>query len=85
MLFLELLFTNFGNGFFHLVHSVIHMTYVSGAITGTLLYFPLGLLATRHAVLKGDVDARMLLLAFGVGTAASFAPFFHVWMLHRIR
>ena len=81
---LALLFTNFGNGFFHLVHSGIHMAYVPGAITGTLLYLPLGLLAARYAILRGDVDARSLLLAFGLGTVASFVPFIHVWLLHWI-
>ena len=81
---LALLFTNFGNGFFHLVHSVIHLQYVPGVVTGTLLYLPLSLLATRHALLRGDVDATRLLLAFVLGTAASFAPFIHVWLLHSI-
>ena len=81
---LALLFTNFGNGFFHLVHSVIHMQYVPGVVTGTLLYLPLALLAMRHAVEHKDVDAGRLLLAFALGTAASFAPFLHVWLLHLI-
>jgi len=81
---LALLFTNFANGFFHLVHSVIHMSYVPGALTGTLLYLPLGLLAARYAVLRGDLDAKRLMLAFALGTFASFAPFIHVWLLHWI-
>lgn len=79
---LALLFTNSGNGFFHLVYSVTQMDYLPGAITGALLYLPLAILATRFAVLRGDVDAPRLLLALALGTAASFAPFLHVWMMH---
>lgn len=79
---LGLLFTNFGNGFFHLVYSVVRLTYVPGAFTGALLYLPLGLLATRHAVKSDDIDSPRLLLAFGLGTGASFLPFIQVWFLH---
>jgi len=79
-----LLFVNFGNGFFHLIQSVIHMSYVPGTVTGTLLYLPLAILATHFAVERGDIDRKRLLLAFGLGTAASFLPFIHVWLLHWI-
>jgi len=79
---MALLYTNFSNAYFHLVHSLTHMVYVPGAVTGALLYLPLALLATRYAVLHDDLDARRLLLAFFAGTATSFAPFVHVWMLH---
>ena len=79
---LALLFVNFGNGFFHLIYSVTQMTYMPGAITGTVLYLPLGLFATKYAVTHGHVDDRKLLLAFALGTAASFLPFIHVWLLH---
>ncbi len=78
---LGLLFVNFGNGFFHLVHSVTHLTYVPGVVTGTGLYLPLGLFATRYAVARNDVSGPQLLLAFSLGTAASFAPFIHIWVL----
>lgn len=80
---LGLLFVNFSNGFFHLVYSVTHLTYVPGVVTGTLLYFPLGLLATRYAVLRNDINASKLLLAFFLGTALSFAPFIEVWVRSR--
>jgi len=79
---LAVLFINFGNGFFHLIESVIHMKYVPGAVTGTLLYIPLALLATHFAVARGDVNRGRLLLAFSVGTAASFIPFLHIWLLY---
>lgn len=75
-----LLFVNFANGFFHLVYSITQMAYLPGAVTGTLLYLPLGLLATRHAVKNNDIDAPGLLIAFALGTATSFLPFIHVWM-----
>lgn len=81
---LTLLFVNSGNGFFHLVYSVTQMDYLPGAVTGTLLYMPLALLATRHALLNGDVTATQLLRAFAIGTAVSFAPFLHVWMMHLV-
>lgn len=77
---LGLLFVNFGNGFFHLVFSVVRQAYMPGAITGTLLYLPLALLATRHAVRHDGIGASRLLLAFAMGTAASFLPFIHVWL-----
>lgn len=79
---LSLLFVNFANGFFHLIYSVIHLNYVPGAVTGTVLYLPLGMLATHFAVTRGDIDRKKLLLAFGFGTAASFLPFIHIWLLH---
>ena len=79
---LAVLFINFGNGFFHLIESVIHMKYVPGAVTGTLLYLPLGLLAMHFAVVRGDIDRSRLLLAFSVGTAGSFIPFLYIWLLH---
>lgn len=81
---LAVLFINVGNGFFHLVESVVHLRYVPGAVTGSLLYLPLGLLATHFAVSRGDIDRARLLLAFGVGTALSFLPFIHVWLLHAL-
>jgi hypothetical protein len=79
---LGLLYANFSNGFFHLIHSVIHMTYLPGTVTGTLLYLPLGLSATRFAVVRGDIDAKWLMSAFALGIAASFLPFIHVWLLY---
>lgn len=79
-----LLFLNFSNGFFHLIQSVIHMSYVPGAVTGSLLYLPLAMLAVYFAVERGDIDRKYLLLAFGLGTAGSFIPFIHVWLLHWI-
>lgn len=79
---LALLFVNFGNGFFHLIQSVIQMSYVPGAVTGTLLYMPLGMLSVFYAVERQDIDRKHLLLAFAVGTAGSLIPFIHVWMLH---
>lgn len=79
---LGLLFINFGNGFFHLVHSVTHLTYVPGVVTGTLLYLPLGLFAARYAASRNDIDGPRLLLAFAAGTALSFSPFIHIWVLH---
>jgi hypothetical protein len=79
---LALLFVNFGNGFFHLIYSVTQMTYMPGAITGTFLYLPLGLSATKYAVAHGHISDRTLLPAFALGTAASFLPFIHVWLLH---
>jgi hypothetical protein len=80
---LGLLFLNFGNGFFHLVHAVTHLTYVPGVVTGTLLYLPLALLATRFAVVRNEIGTPQLLLAFFLGTAASFAPFVEVWVRSR--
>lgn len=82
---LGLLYVKFSNGFFHLLHSVTHMTYLPGAVTGALLYLPLGLLSTRFVLLRGDIDAKRLLFAFALGTSASFLPFIQVWMLHWIR
>lgn len=79
---LTLLFVNFGNGFFHLVHSAIHMRYVPGMITGTVLYLPLCVLAVHFAAARGDINRNKLLLAFCFGTAASFLPFTHVWLLY---
>jgi hypothetical protein len=81
---LALLFVNFGNAFFHLVASVTRMEYVPGVVTATLLYLPLALLATRHVVVRNDVTAPRLLFSFALGTAASFAPFLHVWALHSL-
>ncbi len=78
---LWLLFTNFANGFFHLITSVIHMSYIPGTVTGTLLYLPLGLLATRFAILRGDIGAGGLVAAFAAGVIASLLPFLHVWLL----
>ncbi len=78
---LAVLFVNFGNGFFHLIESVIHMRYVPGAVTGTLLYLPLALLAAHFAVNRREVSAAALLGAFFLGTAASLMPFLHVWLL----
>jgi len=78
---LATLFINFANAFFHLVYSVTQLSYLPGVVTGTLCYLPLALLAARFAILRGDVDARRLLLAFAAGTAASFAPFLHVQAL----
>ena len=80
---LAVLFIHFGNGFFHLIESAIHMKYVPGAVTGTLLYLPPGLLATHFAVARGDVGRGRLLLAFSIGTAASFIPFLHIGLLLR--
>lgn len=80
---LGLLFVNFSNGFFHLVHSVTHLTYVPGVVTGTVLYLPLGLLATRYAVSHHDINGPRLLFAFFLGTAVSFAPFVHIWIQYR--
>ncbi len=77
-----LLFVNFGNGFFHLIYAVIHMKYMPGMITGTLLYLPLGILAVHFSSAIGDLDREKLLLAFCIGTAASFLPFVNVWLLH---
>lgn len=82
---LGLLSLNLSNGFFHLVASVTRLVYVPGAVTGTLLYLPLGLLAIRHAVRNDDVDAPRLLLAFFLGTLLSFAPFLHLWALLALR
>jgi hypothetical protein len=79
---LELLFINFGNGFFHLIYSVVRQAYLPGAVTGTLLYLPLALLATRFAVRRDALDATRLLLAFAAGTAASFLPIIHIWLAH---
>lgn len=78
---LGLLYVNFSNGFFHLIYSVTHMEYLPGTVTGALLYMPLGLLATRFILVRGDIDAKRLLFAFGLGTSASFLPFIHVWLL----
>jgi len=80
---LGLLFVNFSNAFFHLVHSVTHMLYVPGTVTATLFYLPLGLFATRYAVTHHHINAPRLLLSFILGTAVSFTPFVHVWILHR--
>jgi hypothetical protein len=77
---LGLLFLNFSNGYFHLVYAVTKMAYMPGVVTGTVLYLPLGLLATRHAVRHDDVGGPGLLLAFALGTAASFLPFLHIWI-----
>jgi hypothetical protein len=74
-----------GNGYFHLVYSVTQMAYLPGAVTGTLLYLPLGLLAARHAVRNDDIDGPRLLAAFARGTIASFLPFIHVWIAHALR
>ena len=82
---LGLLFVNFGNGFFHLVYSVTQMVYLPGTVSGTVLYMTLGLLATRHAVKNDDVDVPRLLLAFVLGTIASFLPFIHVWIAYALR
>jgi len=54
---------------------------VPGAVTGTLLYLPLGLLATHSAVARGDLSPTQLLGAFAAGCAASFLPFVHIWLL----
>jgi hypothetical protein len=78
---LGLLFVNFSNAFFHIVESVARMQYVPGAVTGGLLYLPLGLLAARHAVLHRDIGVPGLLASFLVGLALSLAPFIHVWAL----
>jgi hypothetical protein len=58
------------------------MVYVPGAVTGTVLYLPLGLLAARHAVKNDDIGGPGLLAAFASGTAASFLPFIHVWIAY---
>ncbi len=82
---LALLFLNFSNAFFHLVYSVTQMTYIPGTVTGTLLYLPLALLATRFAISRNDIGNLRLLLAFGLGTCASFAPFFHIWLVYLLK
>jgi len=81
---MALLFVNFGNAFFHLVHSVVNMVYVPGVVTGTLLYMPLGLFAVRFAVRRDDITGAKLLLAFAAGTAASLLPFIHVWIAYGV-
>jgi len=78
---LGVLYLNFANAFFHLVFSVVRMSYVPGTVTGALLYLPLTLLATRFAVRRDDVSATQLLLALALGTAASLLPFVHIWAL----
>ena len=82
---LGLLFVNFSNGFFHLVYSVTQMVYIPGAVTGTVLYMPLGLLAARHAIKRDDIDGPRLLLAFALGTLTSFLPFIQVWIAYALR
>jgi len=82
---LAALFINSANAFFHLVYSVTQFRYYPGVITGALCYLPLALLAARFAAVHRAVDARRLLLAFAVGTLASFAPFIHVRTLLWLR
>ncbi len=82
---LALLFVNFSNGYFHLVYSLTQMVYIPGAVTGAVLYLPLGLFAARHAVKHNDIDGPRLLLAFVTGTLASFLPFIHVWIAYGLR
>jgi hypothetical protein len=81
---LALLFTNFGNGWFHLTYAVTRFSYNPGVVTGTLLYLPLAVLALRHAVRAGDVGTRQLLGAFALGAAVSFVPFLQVWLSHLV-
>jgi hypothetical protein len=81
---LAALFINSANALFHLAYSATQLTYVPGTVTGTLLYMPLAILAARYAVVHRAVDARRLVLAFAVGTLASFAPFIHVLALLRL-
>lgn len=78
---LALLFTNFANGYFHLVYAVTRFEYAPGVITSACLYLPLGLFAARFAVRNDDVNAPKLFLAFALGTFASFLPFLHIWVL----
>ncbi len=81
---IALLFMNMSNGYFHLTYSITRFVYVPGVITGTLLYMPLALLAVRYAVKNNDISAGKLIIAFTAGSAASFAPFFHVMLVKTI-
>jgi hypothetical protein len=73
------------NGLFHLGWSASHGTYVPGAVTGTLLYLPLAILAARFALARGAVGPGRLALAAGTGAIVSLAPFAHVLLAIALR